>query len=106
MTSYSTATTLVVVESPAKCKKIEDFLGPGYKCVASFGHLRELTSLNNIDLENNFHPTFTIADNKRKYISKLKKEIAEKLMDLFELNDLRIRTIALTFEFPYMYLGD
>jgi len=76
MTSYSTATTLVVVESPAKCKKIEDFLGPGYKCVASFGHLRELTSLNNIDLENNFHPTFTIADNKRKYISKLKKEIA------------------------------
>ena len=37
---------------------------------------------------------------------KLKKEIAEQLMDLFELNDLRIRTIALTFEFPYMYLGD
>lgn len=41
---YSTSTTLVIVESPAKCKKIEGYLGPGYKCVASFGHLRELPS--------------------------------------------------------------
>ena len=45
--SYSTSTrlTLVIVESPAKCKKIEGFLGPGYKCVASFGHLCELPDL-------------------------------------------------------------
>ena len=33
---YSTTTTLVIVESPAKCKKIEEYLGPGYKCVASY----------------------------------------------------------------------
>ena len=51
---YSTTTTLLIVESPAKCKKIEGFLGPGYKCLASFGHLRELSSLNNINLEDNF----------------------------------------------------
>ena len=43
---------LVIVESPAKCKKIEGFLGSGYKCVASYGHLRELPSLKNIDIEN------------------------------------------------------
>ena len=36
---------LLIVESPAKCPKIESFLGNKYKCVASFGHLRELNSL-------------------------------------------------------------
>ena len=48
---YSTTSTLLIVESPAKCKKIEEYLGPGYKCIASFGHLRELPSLNNIKIE-------------------------------------------------------
>jgi DNA topoisomerase-1 len=74
---YSTTTTLVIVESPAKCKKIEEYLGPGYKCIASFGHLRELSSLKNIDFENNFEPTYTIIDNaiKKKQIELLKKEI-------------------------------
>ena len=74
---YSTTTTLVIVESPAKCKKIEEYLGPGYKCVASFGHLRELPSLKNIDIENNFAPTYTIIDNaiKKKQIEFLRKEI-------------------------------
>ncbi len=74
---YSTTTTLVIVESPAKCKKIEEYLGPGYKCVASFGHLRELSSLKSIDIENNFAPTYTIIDNaiKKKQIAFIKKEI-------------------------------
>ena len=74
---YSTTTTLVIVESPAKCKKIEEYLGPGYKCVASYGHLRELPSLKNIDIENNFNPTYTAIDNaiKKKQIDILKKEI-------------------------------
>ena len=74
---YSTTTTLVIVESPAKCKKIEEYLGPGYKCVASFGHLRELPSLKNIDIENNFAPTYTIIDNavKKRQIEFLRKEI-------------------------------
>ena len=73
----STTTTLVIVESPAKCKKIEEYLGPGYKCVASFGHLRELSSLKNIDISNNFTPTYTIIDNaiKKKQVAFLKKEI-------------------------------
>ena len=74
---YKTTTTLVIVESPAKCKKIEEYLGPGYKCVASYGHLRELPSLKNIDIENNFSPTYTIIDLpiKKKQIDLLKKEI-------------------------------
>ena len=74
---YSTTTTLVIVESPAKCKKIEEYLGPGYKCVATYGHLRELPSLKNIDLTNNFNPTYTIIDNamKKKQIEVLRKEI-------------------------------
>jgi DNA topoisomerase-1 len=74
---YSTTTTLVIVESPAKCKKIEQYLGPGYKCVASYGHLRELPSLKNIDIENNFNPTYTIIENamKKKQIEVLRKEI-------------------------------
>jgi len=75
---YNTTTTsLVIVESPAKCKKIEEYLGPGYKCVASFGHLRELPSLKNVDIENNFTPTYTISDNalKKKQIELIRKEI-------------------------------
>ena len=74
---YSTTTTLVIVESPAKCKKIEEYLGPGYKCVASYGHLRELYSLKNIDIQNNFNPTYTIIDSaiKKKQVELLRKEI-------------------------------
>jgi DNA topoisomerase-1 len=74
---YSTTTTLVIVESPAKCKKIEEYLGPGYKCVATYGHLRELSSLKNIDIENNFTPTYTVSSNviKQKQIEILRKEI-------------------------------
>ena len=72
-------TSLVIVESPAKCKKIEQYLGPGYKCLASFGHLRQLKSLKNIDIENDFKPTFEVVDDdkKRKHVDFLRKEIAK-----------------------------
>lgn len=74
-----TVTTLVIVESPAKCKKIESYLGPGYKCIASFGHLREISSLNNINIQENFTPTYTIIENnlKKKQVELLKKEIQQ-----------------------------
>ena len=45
---------LVIVESPAKCKKIEEYLGPGYKCIASYGHIQNLATemgLKCIDIE-------------------------------------------------------
>jgi len=68
---------LVIVESPAKCKKIEEYLGSAYTCIASFGHLRELGSLKNIDIENHFTPSFTVIDNdiKKKQIEKIRSEI-------------------------------
>ena len=74
---YSTSTTLVIVESPAKCKKIEEYLGPGYKCVATYGHLRTISSLKDIVIENNFNPTYTIIDSsiKKKQIEFLRNEI-------------------------------
>ena len=69
--------TLVIVESPAKCKKIEGFLGPGYKCVASFGHITTLANLKDVDVENNFTPTFTQIDSKRKHIGQLRQLIRQ-----------------------------
>ena len=74
---YKTTTTLIIVESPAKCKKIEQYLGPGYKCIASFGHIRELPSLKNINIENNYEPIYTLVNNeiKKKQIEVIRKEI-------------------------------
>jgi DNA topoisomerase I len=72
-TSTDLRKTIVIVESPAKCGKIEEYLGPGYKCIASYGHLRELNSLKNID--ENFVPTYTIVEKKRQQIDKIKKAI-------------------------------
>lgn len=69
-------TKLVIVESPAKCKKIESYLGPGYKCIASFGHIRELADgLKGIDIHNNFKPTFRLLPGKSKYIKPLRAAI-------------------------------
>ena len=74
---YSTTTTLIIVESPAKCKKIEEYLGPGYKCVATYGHLRTISSLKHIDIEGNFKPIYTIIDEsfKKNQIEFLRNEI-------------------------------
>jgi DNA topoisomerase-1 len=78
-TTKMLGTTLVLVESPAKCKKIEEYLGPGYKCMASYGHLREIKTLSNIDFDNNFTPTYTIIDNaiKKKQIENIRREIGK-----------------------------
>ena len=56
---------LVIVESPAKCKKIESYLGKGYKCVASFGHIYQLSNVNNDD---NYSPEFKLMPTKNKFI--------------------------------------
>ena len=66
--------TLLIVESPAKCGKIEKFLGPGYKCIASYGHLQQLENLKSIDLQS-FEPRFTPLDNKRQQIERLRQLI-------------------------------
>lgn len=84
--------TLVIVESPAKCKKIEEYLGPGYKCMASYGHLRELNTLKNIQITDaTFTPKFTIIDNaiKKKHIEVLRKEISNSREVILATDDDR-----------------
>ena len=68
---------LVIVESPAKCKKIEGFLGPGYRCVASFGHITTLQSLKDVDVHNHFKPTFKMIESKSSHIQKLRAMITK-----------------------------
>lgn len=70
--------SLVIVESPAKCKKIEGYLGAGYKVIASFGHLRTIDGLESIDVSNNFHTSYSIIQEniKLKQIEKIRSEIA------------------------------
>ena len=67
--------SLVIVESPAKCNKIEQILGNGFKCIASYGHLRELKGLESINVDNNFEPSFIISENKKAQAAKIKKLI-------------------------------
>ncbi len=69
--SYS----LVIVESPAKCLKIEKFLGPGYKVLGSYGHITHLSNLKQIEFDNNYKPNFEIIDSKQSQINKLKKAV-------------------------------
>ena len=68
------SSNLVIVESPAKAKTIEKFLGKDFKVMSSFGHVRDLPKNNQaIDIENNFTPTYVINDDKKKVISELKR---------------------------------
>ena len=66
---------LVIVESPAKCEKIEKFLGAGYKVIGSYGHITHLSNLDQIDVKNNYKPNFAIIDTKKAQIEKMRKAI-------------------------------
>lgn len=62
------ATYLVIVESPSKCAKIENYLGPDYCCIASKGHIRHIDGLKSINTKEGFEPTFTIMDTKAEHV--------------------------------------
>lgn len=65
---------LVIVESPAKAKTIEKFLGKDFTVKSSFGHIRDLPKKGlNIDIENNFAPKYEVSADKRKVVAELKK---------------------------------
>ncbi len=67
---------LVIVESPAKAKTIEGYLGKDYKVVSSYGHVRDLPKDDMaIDIKNGFKPTYVISKDKREVIKNLKKEV-------------------------------
>ena len=65
---------LVIVESPAKAKTIEQYLGKEFTVRSSFGHIRDLPKKGlNIDIEHHFKPTYEISPDKKKTVSELKK---------------------------------
>jgi DNA topoisomerase-1 len=83
--------SLVIVESPAKCKKIESYLGPGYKVIASFGHLRTISGLDAIDIKNEFKTTYSVIqeDLKLKQIEKIRSEMAKSSEVIIATDDDR-----------------
>lgn len=67
---------LVIVESPAKAKTIEGYLGKDFVVKSSFGHIRDLPKGNKaIDIENGFVPKYEVSDDKKKVIADLKKSM-------------------------------
>ncbi len=72
---------LVIVESPAKAKTIEKFLGNDFLVTSCFGHIRDLDKKNNgVDIKNNFEPNYIIPDEKKKVVSDLKKYVKKAEM--------------------------
>ncbi|HEX8059811.1 MAG TPA: type I DNA topoisomerase [Cyclobacteriaceae bacterium] len=107
---------LVIVESPAKAKTIEGYLGKDFTVASSMGHVRDLPKGNgSIDLENNYEPTYEVSPDKKEVISKLKKlakeaemvylasdddregeAISWHLKEVLDLNDKNTRRIVFT----------
>ena len=75
----ATGRALVIVESPAKCQKIESYLGKDrYTCLASFGHIREIADgLKSIDVDREFAIKFAIMSSKHAQVAKLRAAIAD-----------------------------
>ncbi|MCT4580239.1 MAG: type I DNA topoisomerase [Flavobacteriales bacterium] len=68
------AQNLVIVESPAKAKTIEGYLGKDFIVKSSFGHVRDLAKKGEaIDIENNFAPNYEVSDDKKKVVAELRK---------------------------------
>ena len=63
---------LLIVESPAKCKKINSLLGKEYIVLATAGHINTLSGLKSIDIKNGFTPSYTLMKDKYKYLNLLK----------------------------------
>tara|TARA_B100001063_G_scaffold4601_1_gene3384 strand:+ start:1046 stop:3376 length:2331 start_codon:yes stop_codon:yes gene_type:complete len=79
---------LVIVESPAKCKKIENYLGnDNYSCIATYGHFRQLKTLKDIDDNYNIH--FDLQEEKSKYINSLKTAIRKSSETIIATDDDR-----------------
>ncbi len=110
------AKNLVIVESPAKAKTIEGYLGKDFKVSSSMGHIRDLPKgLGAIDVENNYEPTYEVSPDKKDIISKLKKmsedaemvylasdedregeAISWHLKEVLDLSDAKTRRIVFT----------
>lgn len=81
------AKNLVIVESPAKAKTIEKFLGKDYQVESSFGHIVDLPSKEMaIDIENNFTPKYEVSSDKKAVVKKL-KDLAKKAETVWLASD-------------------
>ncbi|HET8670772.1 MAG TPA: type I DNA topoisomerase [Candidatus Saccharimonadales bacterium] len=81
------AKNLVIVESPAKAKTIEKYLGKDYSVKSSFGHIRDLPKKGlNIDIANDFAPFYEINPDKKKIVTELKKA-AKQAQDIWLASD-------------------
>jgi len=68
------AKNLVIVESPAKAKTIEKFLGKDFKVQSSFGHIADLPSKElGVDVDGDFTPKYAVSSDKKKLVADLKK---------------------------------
>ncbi len=82
------AKNLLIVESPAKSKTIEKYLGKDYKVLASYGHIRDLLAKTGaIDTENNFEMTYVEVDRNKKHIDAIVRE-AKKADNIYLATDL------------------
>ena len=89
--AHNKTRTLVIVESPAKCQKIENYLGKDkYMCLASFGHIREIADgLKSIDVEHDFAIKFAIMSSKHAQVAKLRAAIADAAEVILATDDDR-----------------
>lgn len=86
---------LVIVESPAKAKTIQQYLGSDFSVKSSFGHIRDLPKKGlNIDIDNNFAPTYEVSTDKKKVVSELKKAAKDKEVWLASDEDREGEAIA------------
>ena len=78
---------LVIVESPAKAKTIEKFLGKDFQVESSFGHIVDLPSKElGVDVNNDFKPSYTVSSDKKAVVKKL-KELADKAETIWLASD-------------------
>lgn len=89
--AHNKSRSLVIVESPAKCQKIENYLGRDkYMCLASFGHIREIADgLKSIDVDHDFAIKFAIMSSKQGQVAKLRAAIADAAEVILATDDDR-----------------
>ena len=81
------ASNLVIVESPAKAKTIEKFLGQDFKVASSFGHIADLPSNElGVNVEGDFSPKYIVSSDKKKVVSEL-KSLAKKMNTVWLASD-------------------
>jgi len=94
--------SLVIVESPAKSRTINKYLGPGFEVRASMGHVRDLPAKDfGVELEKNFEPTYEIMQGKTKVVAELKKA-AKGCKDIYLATDLDREGEAIAWHLAYI----